>query len=110
MPEVEFAATPRGIRSTQLRTLEGGRVLRRVTEAALPTLRVVPSPRLGGFGPVEAIGWGLPHDDTSFSILVAGRVREAGAAAQQLRRQDVDRADGGGAPAPARTAARCGPS
>lgn len=78
MPEVTFETTPRGIQSTQLRTLDDGRVLRRITEAALPTLRVVPSPRLGQFGPVESIGWCLPHDDTSFSILVAGRVRERG--------------------------------
>ncbi|MFN6956006.1 MAG: hypothetical protein ACK4PG_14545, partial [Acetobacteraceae bacterium] len=39
---------------------------------------VVPSPRLHRFGAVESIGWVLPHDDTSFSILVAGRVTSAG--------------------------------
>jgi hypothetical protein len=33
-----------------------------------------PSPRLHRFGRVESIGWVLPHDDTSLSILVAGRV------------------------------------
>jgi phenylpropionate dioxygenase-like ring-hydroxylating dioxygenase large terminal subunit len=88
MPEVTFEATPRGIKSTQIRRLDDGRTLRRVTEAALPTLRVVPSPRLGQFGPVEAIGWVLPHDDTSFSILAAGRVREPGELGRQRSRYD----------------------
>jgi nitrite reductase/ring-hydroxylating ferredoxin subunit len=78
MPEVTFETTPRGMKSVQLRTLEDGRVLRRITEAALPALRVVPSPRLHRFGAVESIGWVLPHDDTSFSILVAGRVTSQG--------------------------------
>ena len=44
----------------------------------MPTLRVVPSPRLGSFGPVESIGWVLPIDDVHFRIYVAGRVRQAG--------------------------------
>lgn len=78
MPEVTFEATERGIMSTQLRTLEDGRTLRRVTEAALPTLRVVPSPRLHRYGPVESLGWVLPHDDESFSIYVVGRASTPG--------------------------------
>ena len=44
----------------------------------MPTLRVVPSPRLGSFGPVESIGWVLPIDDVHFRIYVAGRVRQPG--------------------------------
>jgi hypothetical protein len=44
----------------------------------LPTVRVVPSPRLGRYGPVESIGWVLPIDDTHFRIYVAGRVTEKG--------------------------------
>jgi nitrite reductase/ring-hydroxylating ferredoxin subunit len=78
MPEVEFSETPCGVRSVQMRTLDDGRRLRRVTEAALPTLRVVPSPRVGRFGAVESIGWVLPIDDTHFRIYVAGLVTEAG--------------------------------
>ena len=49
-----------------------------MTEAALPTLRVVPSPRLGRNGVVESIGWVLPIDDTHFRIYVAGRVEQPG--------------------------------
>jgi nitrite reductase/ring-hydroxylating ferredoxin subunit len=78
MPEVEWSATERGVRVLSHRTLDDGRRLRRVTEAAMPTLRVVPSPRLGRFGPLESIGWVLPIDDTHFRIYVAGRVERPG--------------------------------
>ncbi len=77
MPWVVFEETDRGIRSTSLRTIDG-RTFRRVTEAVLPTLRVVPSPRVGQFARVESIGWTLPIDDTTYRIYVAGRVREHG--------------------------------
>jgi phenylpropionate dioxygenase-like ring-hydroxylating dioxygenase large terminal subunit len=79
LPKVTFEQTSQGVMSTQLRQLEGGDVFRRVTEVVLPTLRVVPSPRVGQYQPVESIGWVLPIDDTHFRIYVAGRVREAGA-------------------------------
>lgn len=45
---------------------------------ALPTLRVVPNPRVAQFARVESIGWTLPTDDTSFRIYVAGRVKNSG--------------------------------
>lgn len=45
-PEVRFETTPRGVKVTSLRRREDGRVHRRVTEAVMPTLRVVPNPRL----------------------------------------------------------------
>jgi nitrite reductase/ring-hydroxylating ferredoxin subunit len=83
MPQVEFSATPRGTKSVSVRKLEDGRTFHRVTEAVLPTLRVVPSPRVGRFGKVESIGWVMPIDDTSFRIYTAGRVTEA----TQLGRQ-----------------------
>ena len=83
MPQVEFSPTPRGTKSVSVRTLEDGRTFHRVTEAVLPTLRVVPSPRVGRFGKVESIGWVVPIDDTSFRIYTAGRVSEPG----QLGRQ-----------------------
>ena len=55
-----------------------GKLHRRVTEVVMPTLRVVPNPRVAKFGRVESIGWVLPLDDTSFRIYVAGRVTEKG--------------------------------
>jgi len=78
MPQVQWSDIGRGVQALSWRTLEDGAQLRRVTECVLPTLRVVPSPRLHRFGPVESIGWVLPIDDTHFRIYVAGRVREAG--------------------------------
>jgi nitrite reductase/ring-hydroxylating ferredoxin subunit len=78
MPAVSWDTTGRGIRSVQIRKIEGGKTFRRITEAVLPTLRVVPSPRVGQYGRVESIGWVLPIDDTSFRIYVAGRVTAAG--------------------------------
>lgn len=78
MPEVQFDVTPRGVKSTSVRKLDDGRVFHRVTEALLPTLRVVPNPRVAGYGRVESIGWVVPIDDTSFRIYTAGRVKERG--------------------------------
>ncbi len=78
MPEVKFETSPRGIIVRSIRSQDDGRVFYRVTEAALPTLRVVPNPRVAQFARVESIGWTLPIDDTSFRIYVAGRVKNAG--------------------------------
>ena len=85
MPEVHWEEAQLGVKTISIRQLPDGHTLRRVSEAALPTLRVIPSPRVGevgGYGRVESIGWVLPMDDTSFRIYVAGRVRERG----ELRR------------------------
>ena len=56
--------------------------------AALPTLRVVPTPRVGRLGRVESIGWVLPIDDHSFRIYVVGHVSEAGELAKMRSRQN----------------------
>ena len=82
MPEVHWETQPLSVRTVSMRTLPDGRRLRRISEAGLPTLRVIPSPKLGRFGRVESLGWVLPIDDHSFRIYVVGRVREAG----ELRR------------------------
>lgn len=86
MPEVSYADTGRGIRSVQIRKLEDGKSFRRVTEVILPTLRLVPSPRISRYGRASSIGWVLPIDDTTFRIYVAGRVREPGELRQQTSR------------------------
>ncbi len=78
-PKVKFEYGPISVKATSVRRLPDGRSFRRVTEAALPTLRVVANPQVGvRFGMVESIGWTLPIDDTHYRIYVAGRVREAG--------------------------------
>jgi phenylpropionate dioxygenase-like ring-hydroxylating dioxygenase large terminal subunit len=78
MPEVKFETSPRGVTVRSIRHQDDGRIFDRVTEAVLPTLRVVPNPRVAQFARVESIGWTLPIDDTSFRIYVAGRVRQSG--------------------------------
>jgi phenylpropionate dioxygenase-like ring-hydroxylating dioxygenase large terminal subunit len=82
MPKVEFETSPRGVRITAIRKLDDGKIFRRITEAVLPTLRVIPNPRVGSYGRVESIGWVLPIDDTSFRIYTAGRVTQPGALGQ----------------------------
>lgn len=82
MPEVEFESFELGIRSTQRRRLADGSTHRRITEAMVPTLRVVANPRVEEYGPCHLIGWVLPIDDTHFRIYSAGRVRERGALAR----------------------------
>jgi phenylpropionate dioxygenase-like ring-hydroxylating dioxygenase large terminal subunit len=78
MPDVTFEMSPRGVTVRSIRKQDEGKTFYRVTEAALPTLRVVPNPRVAQFARVESIGWTLPIDDTSFRIYVAGRVKAAG--------------------------------
>jgi phenylpropionate dioxygenase-like ring-hydroxylating dioxygenase large terminal subunit len=78
MPNVTFEASPRGVLARSMRRMDDGKTFYRVTEAALPTLRVVPNPRVAQFARVESIGWVLPIDDTSFRIYVAGRVKKQG--------------------------------
>jgi phenylpropionate dioxygenase-like ring-hydroxylating dioxygenase large terminal subunit len=71
MPAVSWEAIETGVRTTSLRTLDDGRTLRRISEAALPTLRVIPNPRLAGLGDrgrrVESIGWVLPWTTRRFA-------------------------------------------
>ncbi len=78
MPEVSWDTQAHSVRTLSLRKLPDGRTLRRISEAGLPNLRVIPSPRIGRYGMVESLGWVLPIDDTHFRIYVVGRVREKG--------------------------------
>ena len=78
MPQVTWETAAQSVRTISLRKLPDGKTLRRVSEAGLPTLRVIPSPRIGRYGTVESLGWVLPIDDASFRIFVVGRVREPG--------------------------------
>ena len=77
-PDVRFETGDISVRSHSTRRLENGKVFYRISEAGLPTLRVIASPRLHQYGRVESLGFILPIDDHSFRIFVAGRVKEAG--------------------------------
>ncbi|MFL6665347.1 MAG: aromatic ring-hydroxylating dioxygenase subunit alpha, partial [Rhizobacter sp.] len=78
MPEVTWDVVELGVRTTSVRRLPDGKILRRVSQAAVPTLRVIPSPRIGKYGRVESIGFVLPIDDHHFRIYTAGRVTRPG--------------------------------
>ncbi len=78
MPEVVFEHSPLGVKVVSHRSLPGGQKFKRVTEVCVPTLRVVPNPRVGKLGRVETIGWTIPVDDTHYRIYTAGRVTEKG--------------------------------
>ncbi len=78
LPEVSWHLTDKGVKTVSIRKLEDGRTFRRISEAVLPTLRVIPNPKVGRYGRVESIGWVLPIDDTNFRIYTAARVREQG--------------------------------
>ncbi len=86
MPQVTWDTTENSVRTLSIRKLPDGKTLRRISEAGLPTLRVIPSPRIGRYGRVESLGWILPIDDHSFRIYVVGRVREEGELAQMRSR------------------------
>ena len=68
MPDVTWEFCDNGVSAISLRSFDDGRVLHRVTQVLLPTLRVVPSPRLAP-GPCTSIGWVIPVDDTHYKIL-----------------------------------------
>jgi nitrite reductase/ring-hydroxylating ferredoxin subunit len=78
LPTVSYEISDIGVKVRSSRPADNGQVFKRVTEAVLPTLRVVPNPRVAQYARVESIGWVLPIDDVSFRIYVAGRVKAAG--------------------------------
>lgn len=86
MPQVNWEVQPHSVRTVSVRTMPDGKTFRRISEAGLPTLRVIPSPRVGRYGPVESLGWVLPIDDHHFRIYVVGRVREQGELAKMRSR------------------------
>jgi phenylpropionate dioxygenase-like ring-hydroxylating dioxygenase large terminal subunit len=88
MPEVSWDTVELGVRTTSIRKFPDGKTFRRISQAGVPTLRVIPSPRVGKYGRVESIGWILPIDDTHFRIYVAGRVSEPGELAKMRSRQN----------------------
>lgn len=88
MPKVTWDPVALGVRITALRELPDGKRFRRVSQAAIPTLRVVPSPRPGKYGRVESLGWILPIDDYHFRIYTVARVTEPGELAKMRSRQN----------------------
>lgn len=88
MPQVTWETSELGVKAVSIREMPDGRIFRRVSQAAVPTLRVIPSPRVGKYGRVESLGWILPIDDHHFRIYVVGRVKAPGELAQMRSRQN----------------------
>lgn len=76
MPDVAFRPTDRGAVAEAVRALDDGATLRRVTEAVLPTIRIIPDPNVSRFGRGESVGWLMPIDDTHYRIYTALRSRD----------------------------------
>lgn len=77
-----------GVRTTSVRKLPDGKTFRRISQAGVPTLHIIPSPRVGKYGRVESIGWVLPIDDHHLRIYVVGRVSQPGELARMRSRQN----------------------
>jgi nitrite reductase/ring-hydroxylating ferredoxin subunit len=88
MPQVTWDTVALGVRTTSVRKLPDGKTLRRLSQAAVPTLRVIPNPRVGKYGRLNSLGWILPIDDHSFRIYVVGRVDQPGDLARMRSRQN----------------------
>ena len=65
MPKLRWEYVSSGVAVISDRSLDDGQLLHRVTHARLPTLRLVPQPRLQP-GPLDVIGWTIPIDDTHY--------------------------------------------
>ncbi len=67
-PEIDWARHEWGIVSTQDRRLDDGTTLHRVTEARMPTIRVIATPTLSVLGKTNNMSWALPIDDTHTQV------------------------------------------
>ena len=70
-PKITFETTAHGVISHQIRSFPDGEVMDRVTEAILPTLRIVADPTLERKGAGDNISWTLPIDATNTRIFTA---------------------------------------
>lgn len=62
-PEISFGPTDYGMHSVQIRKLDGGRVLRRLSELVLPNIRIVADPFLRSFSKSDNVAWTVPIDE-----------------------------------------------
>jgi len=91
MPACEFASTQRGVKVVQERERSDGTTFRRVTEAMLPNIRLVPSPRPTTFDACNKVGWIVPIDDTNHRIFTLARVPKGGIPAELYRQTFEER-------------------
>ena len=65
--------TALGVKSHQDRGLPDGKLLYRVTEVMMPTLRIVANPFVKRYGRTDSVAWTLPIDDTTTKIFTLYR-------------------------------------
>ena len=65
--------TALGVKSHQDRGLPDGKLLYRVTEVMMPTLRIVANPFVRRYGRTDSVAWTLPIDDTTTKIFTLHR-------------------------------------
>jgi len=97
-PQIEWGDTPLGTRAYQDRRMDAGRLFRRITEAFVPNVRLVPTPSAGedghGFQAGGLLSWVVPNDDThtTFFSLGAFPLKEDGTP-HRVRRSQFDGRD-----------------
>ena len=67
-PEIDWHATPTGVKATADRPMSDGRRLHRITEVRFPTIRVIPTPTLLYTGKTNNLSWAVPIDDTHTKV------------------------------------------
>ena len=67
-PTINWQRHDWGVTSTQDRRLPDGTILHRVTEARIPTVRVIATPTLSVLGKTNNLSWALPIDDTTTRV------------------------------------------
>ena len=68
MPQISWEYTGQGVNTIARRPLDNGRILRRVVEGVLPTVRLVPDPGISRFGKSESVSWLLPVDEPHYML------------------------------------------
>ena len=68
-PRIDWQRHTWGITASQDRDLPDGKVLHRVTEIRVPTIRVIPTPTLTVLGKTNNMSWAVPIDDTRTTVV-----------------------------------------
>ncbi len=105
MPKVEFSMSARGVTVRSTRKTDDGKTFYRVTEAAIPTLRVVPNPRVAQYRTRGIDRLGAADRRHVVSHLRRGPRQTSGRSrphALDVQRKILVGHDRGGAPAPPR--------
>lgn len=68
LPEVTWHSLPSGVKSHQDRVLDDGRFFHRVTEVAIPNVRIVATPFVEFEGLATSVAWTLPISRTETKI------------------------------------------